>query len=225
MQSAEYYIGGPKINFIILFITLGLSADELSAKYGKGADVFVSEGTIDTPNLSALKVGAPAQLWEYTIDIYHTLYYAAGYLFKQVQPRIACICHYESGGTALDAESIAQIRSHWDGLFMFTAPDVQVINIAKDSIWAREAALPEGAAPASMDPRWFAGPGGKLPDKIEFPTPKLPREEQQERFVRDLEIDPDKYYPADAKRGLVQQWPGITLDPREMLKAKGIDTD
>ena len=46
----------------------------------KGADVFVSEGTIDTPFLSGLKVGAPAELWEYTIDIYHTLYYAAGYL-------------------------------------------------------------------------------------------------------------------------------------------------
>ena len=43
--------------------------DELSAEYGKGADVFVSEGTIDTPSLSALKVGSPSELWEYTIDI------------------------------------------------------------------------------------------------------------------------------------------------------------
>ena len=33
--------------------------DELSAEYGKGADVFVTEGTIDTPSLSALKVGSP----------------------------------------------------------------------------------------------------------------------------------------------------------------------
>jgi ribonuclease BN (tRNA processing enzyme) len=54
--------------------------DELSALYGKGADVFVSEGTIDTPTLSALKVGSPAELWEFVIDIYHTMYYAAGYL-------------------------------------------------------------------------------------------------------------------------------------------------
>jgi ribonuclease Z len=36
--------------------------DELSAKYGKGADIFVSDGTIDTPFLSGLKVGAPAEL-------------------------------------------------------------------------------------------------------------------------------------------------------------------
>ena len=60
--------------------------DVLSAEYGKGADIFVSEGTIDTPFLSGLKIGAPAKLWEYTIDIYHTLYYAAGYLFKQASP-------------------------------------------------------------------------------------------------------------------------------------------
>ena len=31
--------------------------DELSAKFGKGADVFVSEGTIDTPSLSAEDAG------------------------------------------------------------------------------------------------------------------------------------------------------------------------
>jgi len=199
--------------------------DELSAEYGKGADVFVSEGTIDTPFLSGLKVGAPSELWEYTIDIYHTLYYAAGYLFKQVQPRIAVCNHYESGGPALEAESVAEIRAHWDGLFQFGGPDVQVINVTKDAIWSREAAMPKNAAPASMDPRWFVPPGEKLPEKIAFPTPRIPREKQQEQFLRDLEIDPNLYFPPDAKRDLVQKWPGITLNPREMLKARGIDPD
>jgi len=198
--------------------------DELSAKYGKGADVFVSEGTIDTPFLSSLKVGAPKELWEYTIDIYHTLYYAAGYLFKQVQPRMAAICHFEWSGDQLAAESIAQVRSHWDGLFMFGF-DLQVINVTKDAIWSREALIPDGPAPASMDPRWFVKPGEKLPEKIEFPTPRMPREVQQEQFVRDLEIDPKKYYPPDAYRKPTQKWPGITLNPREMLKARGIDID
>jgi ribonuclease Z len=116
--------------------------DVLSAEYGRGADVFVSEGTIDTPFLSGLKVGAPAELWEYTIDIYHTLYYASGYLFNQVQPRMAIINHYESGGPALHAESVAEVRAHWDGLFQFGGPDVQVINVTKDAIWSREAAIP-----------------------------------------------------------------------------------
>jgi ribonuclease Z len=199
--------------------------DVLSAEYGKGADVFVSEGTIDTPFLSGLKVGAPAELWEYTIDIYHTLYYAAGYLFKQVQPRMAVINHYESGGPALDAESVAEVRAHWDGLFQFGGPDVQVINVTKDRIWSREAALPKNAAPASMDPRWFVPPGEKLPESISFPPPTMPREVQQEQWVRDLEIDPDLYWPADAKRGLTQKYPNITLNPREMLKARGIDPD
>jgi len=199
--------------------------DELSAKYGKGADVFVSEGTIDTPALSALKVGAPSELWEYTIDIYHTMYYAAGYLFKQTQPRIGCICHYEWSGSGLAAESVAEVRSNWDGLFMFGGPDVQVLNVTKDAIWAREALMPEGAAPPSMDPRWLLKPGEKLPEEMTLPTPRLPREKQQEAFVRELEIDPHKYYPPGEYRKPVQKWPGITLNPREMLAARGIKVD
>jgi len=198
--------------------------DELSAKYGAGADVFVSEGTIDTPSLSAMKVGSPAELWEYTIDIYHTMYYAAGYLFKQAQPRMAAICHFEWSGDQLMAESVAQVRSHWKGLFMFGL-DLQVINVTKDAIWSREAVIADGAAPANMDPRWFVKPGEKLPEKIEFPTPTMPREVQQEQFVRDLEIDPKLYYPPGAYRKPVQKWPGVTLNPREMLKAKGIKVD
>jgi ribonuclease Z len=198
--------------------------DVLSAKYGKGADVFVSEGTIDTPFLSGLKVGAPQELWEYTIDIYHTLYYAAGYLFNEVQPRIAAICHFEWSGDQLAAESVAEVRAHWPGLFMFGF-DLQVINVTKDSIWSREALIPDGGAPATMDPRWFVPPGEKLPEKIEFPTPRMPREVQQEQFVRDLEIDPKLYYPPDAYRKPTQKWPGITLNPREMLKARGIKVD
>ena len=41
--------------------------------------------------------------------------------------------------------------------------------------------------------------------------------------MRDLEIDPDLYWPPDAKRSLTQKWPNITLNPREMLKARGIE--
>ena len=103
--------------------------------------------------------------------------------------------------------------------------DLQVINVTKDAIWSREAVIADGAAPASMDPRWFVKPGEKLPDKIKFPTPTMPREVQQEQFVRDLEIDPKKYYPPDAYREPVQKWPGVVLNPREMLKARGIDVD
>ena len=53
----------------------------------------------------------------------------------------------------------------------------------------------------------------------------MPREVQQEQFLRDLEIDPKKYYPPDAYRKPVQKWPGVVLNPREMLKARGIKVD
>ena len=198
--------------------------DEKTAQYGKGADVFVSEGQLDTPSLTALKFGMPVELARFTMDSSHTLYYAAGYLFKQVQPRLAAICHYEAGGAALDAESIAEVRAHWDGLFMFGGPDVQVVNVTKDAIWAREAVLPDGAAVVSLDPCWLAPKGVRLPDKIELPRPRIPREEQQEQFLRDMEIDPHLYYPPDADREPSQKWPdeGFALDPRQMLRARGI---
>jgi ribonuclease Z len=111
-------------------------------------------------------------------------------------------------------------------LFQFGGPDVQVINVTKDAIWSREAALPRNAAPATMDPRWFMPPGtplADLPETMSMPTPRIPREDQQEQWVRDLEIDPDLYWPPDAKRPLTQKWPNLTLNPREMLKARGIE--
>jgi len=201
--------------------------DVKTAKYAAGADVFVSEGQMDTPALQALKFGTPSELVEYTIDSWHTMYYAAGYLFNEVQPRIAAVCHYEAGGGATEAEAIAEIRSYWKGLFMWGGPDVQILNVTKDAIWAREAALPEGVAVASMDPRVMLPPGVPLPDKMEIPRPTMPREEQQEQFLRDMEIDPDLYYPDDAARPPTQTWPeeGFFLEPKKMLKARGIDVD
>ena len=199
--------------------------DVLSAKYGKGVDVFVSEGQMDVPELMSMKFGVPAELVQYTIDSWHTMYYAAGYLFEQVQPRMAMVVHYESGGPAQHAEAIAQVRSNWKGLFQFGGPDVQVVNVTKDAIWSREAALPEGAAISPLDPRWMVP--GRLPDKIELPRPTMPREVQQEQFLRDNEIDPHEYYPDDAYRDPLQSWPkgGMSINPRKMLKARGIEVD
>ena len=42
---------------------------------------------------------------------------------------------------------------------------------------------------------------------------------------RDLEIDPKLYYPTGAFREPTVKWPGVTLNPREMLKAKGVDVE
>ena len=201
--------------------------DEKTAKYAKGVDVMVSEGQLDTPALQALKFGMPAEVVEYTIDSWHTMYYAAGYLFKEINPRIAAICHYEAAGGAADVEATAEVRAHWKGLFMWGGPDVQVLNVTKDAIWTREAALPDGAAVAGLDPRMFVPPGAPLPDKIDIPTPRIPREEQQEQFLRDMEIDPNLYYPPDVYRPPTQTWPegGISIDPRKVLAARGIKVD
>ena len=108
---------------------------------------------------------------------------------------------------------------------MFTGPDVQVLNVTKDEVWHREAALPDGPAVASLDPRWMVPPGAELPDEIAFPNPRLLRQDQQEEFLREMEIDPHKYYPPDAERDQVSTWPedGITVKPKEMLKARGIN--
>ncbi len=57
---------------------------ELTAKYAQGADVFVTECQPDLARLNLYKYGLPEFLYSYTIDIHHTVDYAAGYLMKQV---------------------------------------------------------------------------------------------------------------------------------------------
>ena len=200
--------------------------DEKTAKYAKGVDVFVSEGQLDTPYLQALKFGMPPELLQYTIDSWHTMYYAAGYLFNEVQPRMAAICHYEAGGGALNTEATAEVRTNWQGMFMWGGPDVQVLNVTKDAMWVREAVRPEGAAISALDPRMMFPPG-QLPDELELPRPQIPREEQQEQFLRDMEIDPALYYPPDVARPPIQTWPedGYVLEPKKMLAARGIKVD
>ncbi len=67
---------------------------------------------VASASLTAIKLGAPSSgLWEYTMDTCHTPYYAAGYLFKKVKPRIGAICHFEWSGDAVAAESVAQVLS------------------------------------------------------------------------------------------------------------------
>jgi ribonuclease Z len=86
--------------------------------------------------------------------------------------------------------------------------------------------LPEGFPVSALDPR-ILFPDQPLPDTVTMPIPKLPREEQQEQFLRDMEIDLYKYYPPDVDRDLTQKWPeeGISLDVKKMLKARGIEVD
>ena len=53
--------------------------DELSRKYGAGADVFVTEMSgQDIGQLMTYKYGIPKELFNYTIDTHHTSDYAVG---------------------------------------------------------------------------------------------------------------------------------------------------
>jgi hypothetical protein len=102
-----------------------------------------------------------------------------------------------------------------------------VVNITKDAIWARKAALPPGAQSGSLDPRAMFAPGQPLPDALRLPDPVRPREEQQEPFLREMEIDPDEFYPPDADREISTTWPeeGVDLDVKRLLKAKGVEVE
>jgi ribonuclease Z len=176
--------------------------DESTIEFARGVDVFVTEGQADLPQLLNYKYGTPKEVLEFTLDTYHTPYYAAGYLMNEIQPRVGMICHYteESAG-----EAIAEIRTHWDGLFLFGGPDVKVVNVTKDRVWERMALRPEQAALQLPDPRDLF-PAGQMPEYVQIPRPRLPREEQQDAYLRDRELDPDAYYPDDVNRPLTQQY-------------------
>jgi ribonuclease Z len=69
--------------------------DELTMQYAKGVDVFVTELQLDAPRLLTLKLGLAPDLSNYGIDTFHTPHYAAGYLIKQVDPRLGMVTHLE----------------------------------------------------------------------------------------------------------------------------------
>jgi len=183
--------------------------DELTIKYAEGVDVFVSELQQDLPYLQFLKYGLPEDIVNYTVDIHHSPHYAVGYMMKQINPRAGMVTHLAYDEDVV-AETIAGIRAHWNGLFLFGAPDVAVVNVTKDAIWYRQAALPEstGQVPPFREIMAKAQAAGvPLPEKFNFPNPRKPREQQQEQQTRDNEIDPKKYYPPDVARELLTQWP------------------
>lgn len=202
--------------------------DELTAKYAAGADVFVSEVQSDLAFIVGMKMGYPEEIYNYIIDTHHTPHYALGYLFEQVKPRFALATHLEYEPSTL-TEVVAGIRAHWDGLFAFGAPDVQVVNVTPDAVWIREAVLPGLGTNSMPKPAQMAKlfmEDGEVPEFVEVPAPRLPREEQQDPYFREIEIDPEKYMPPDVARDLVLALPpGIKIPLRQMLEQAGVSID
>ncbi|MGB9421898.1 MAG: guanitoxin biosynthesis MBL fold metallo-hydrolase GntH [Candidatus Acidiferrum sp.] len=198
--------------------------DELTAKYAKNVDVFVTEIQPDLARINQLKYGLPEFLFNYTVDIHHTLAYATGYLIKQVNPRVGMVTHLCFDNDTLNEQS-ADVRAHWDGLFLYGAPDVVTVNVNKDAIWQRDAVLPAFAGQPLPNPTLlFGDPLPLNTGQGVVPQPRLPREEQQEQLTRDLEINPHKYYPPDVYREPLTKLPNPQLvDLMEMAKVMGID--
>lgn len=201
--------------------------DELTAKYSKGVDVFITEGQMDAMNLMAIKYGMPAELSAYTLDTHHTPMYAGGLLMKEIAPRIAMCCHMEFDDVTM-MESLAEVRVHYDGLFVYGGPDVMVANVTKDAVWCRKALLPDhvGVNMPTLEQmaRVYGWDPERMPRSLELPRPRLPREEQQEQQTRDSEVDPKEYYPADIlpMRPIINKWPaeGVRIDFEAMAKAR-----
>ena len=157
--------------------------DSLTVEMSQGVDVFVTELQANLGALMTVKSGVPEQIYNMTIDGVHTDHYAAGYMIKQVNPRIGMVTH-----TSFDAdllgEALAGVQTHWDGLFAFGAPDGVVVNVTKDAIWNRVAPLPEAA-----NPRPAA-------DQTPAPKPQLRVDTLVDQQTRSTEIDPVRYTPA-----------------------------
>ncbi|MGB8908997.1 MAG: hypothetical protein WCC84_09640 [Candidatus Cybelea sp.] len=121
-------------------------------------------------------------------------------------------------------ETSAHIRAHWDGLFLYGAPDVAVVNVTKDAIWHRMAALPGFTGSSLPNPTLLFGDQLPATGQGVVPQPRLPREEQQEQLTRDLEIDPKAHSPADVYRE-----PKTTLSNPELVSlvdmAKALNID
>ena len=155
--------------------------------------------------------GVPPFLGRYTIDTHHTPAYAAGYLADQVQPRLFMTTHMPFD-PYLNEETVAEIREHWKGPYHFGAPDGIVVNVTKEQIWVREGILPD--FPNSRAPQFDFSSG-----RLVVPHPRNSREDIQEPFVREMELDPSLYYPEDYHPELLPEWPvsGDLVAPLEAL--------
>jgi len=97
-------------------------------------------------------------------------------------------------------ETVAEVRHHWKGPFHFGAPDGIVVNMTKESLWVREGILPD--YPNNRAPQFNFDNG-----QLVVPHPPTSREEIQEPFVREQQIDPKDYYPEGYHPELLEHWP------------------
>ncbi len=172
---------------------------KLDLEYAKGADLYITELQVELLEISSGVQGVPPFLGRYTVDTHHTPGYAVGYLANKIQPRMLMTTHM-SFDPYQNEEVVAEVREHWKGPYHFGAPDGIVVNMTKDSVWVREGVLPD--FPNNRSPQ-FDFSNGQLIVQL----PPTSREQIQEQFVRDQEIDPAEYYPEGYHPELLTDWP------------------
>ena len=198
--------------------------DELTTKYSAGADVFVTECQTDTGRLIEQKYGLPQWLYNFTIDTHHTPHYAVGYMMNEINPRLGMVTHLEYEEDIIN-ETIAGIRAHWNGFFAFGAPDVVTVNVTKDAIWIRNAVLPGMAGTRIPDFRTVLGTDD-IPEELELPRPRRTRDQIQEQYTRDIELDPRAYYPPDVYREPGTELPDpLTMPIKNIMRTFGYYVD
>jgi ribonuclease Z len=173
---------------------------KLDLKYAKGCDVYVTEIQTELMGLSAIVQGVPPFLGRYTVDTHHTPGYAAGYLANKIKPRLFMTTHMPFD-PYINEETVAQVRTHWKGPYHFGAPDGIVVNVTPDQLWVREGILPD--FPNNRAPQFDMSKG----KDFVVPLPRHTREDIQQQEIRDLEIDPKKYYPKGYMPKLMTEWP------------------
>jgi hypothetical protein len=186
----------------------------LDIKYAKGCDLYVTELQPELMEINSGVQGVPPFLARYTVDTHHTPAYASGYLANQIKPRMFMTTHMNFD-PFLNEETVAEVREHWKGPYHFGAPDGIVVNMTKDMVWVREGILPD--YPNSRAPQFDFTNG-----QLVVPHPTTSREEIQEPFVREQQIDPEKYYPAGYMPHLLETWPveGDLVVPMEAMPDK-----
>ena len=172
---------------------------KLDIKHAKGCDVYVTETQASLIAISSGVQGVPPFLGRYTIDTHHTPAYAAGYLANKIKPRLFMTTHM-AFDPYQNEETVAEVRYHYKGPYHFGAPDGIVVNVTRESIWVREGILPD--FPNNRSPQFNFENG-----QLIVPLPPTSREEIQEAFVREQEIDPREYYPPGYMPQLLEQWP------------------
>ena len=172
---------------------------KLDIEYAAGCDVYVTELQQEVVEINSGVQGVPPFLARYTIDTHHTPGYAVGYLADKIKPRMLMTTHM-TFDPWLNEETVAEVRHHWDGPYHFGSPDGIVVNVTTDQIWVREGILPD--FPNQRAPQFDFTNG-----QLVVPLPPTDRSKIQEPFVREMQIDPDEYYPEGYYPELLEEWP------------------